>query len=270
MKKHELRFQRLGKYTVFATAFLASQQADTQVVYTDVDPDVVLNPNEFGTIDLDNDGSLDFDLVNLNDSFATALGIGIYDSQAVAGYMLDFFGTSFAMASMFDAGEPIGPSLNWMTQTNSGNGFWGSLMGFGDFGQWDNVTNKFAGLRIRIGGNDHYGWARFDVTHTKLTLKDYAYNDTPNASINADLVGIQSAQQQFTPTVYSNNDFLQIELPSNISSADVVVFDMNGRLLSNEHISSSATIQMGEYPQGIYLVKIASGEMSYSTLFSKK
>ena len=50
--KQELLLKKLGTYGLFATAFLAHKNSDAQVVYTDVDPDLVLNSNEFDDIDL--------------------------------------------------------------------------------------------------------------------------------------------------------------------------------------------------------------------------
>lgn len=265
--KQELLLKKLGTYGLFATAFLAHKNSDAQVVYTDVDPDLVLNSNEFDDLDLNNDGTNDFGLANIQSSFNAAIGISVTNSAAVAGYMLDFYGTSFAMASMLDEGDPIGPTLNWNTQTSSGNAFWGSVFGFGDVGPWDNVTNKFAGLRIIVDGNTHYGWARFDVSHTKLTLKDYAYDETPDAAINGELLDI-NGNPEFFPTVYSYENHLQIILPTSVPSAEATIFDMNGRMISNKTIFSNENIEMGNLSKGMYLVRIANGEKMFSTIFT--
>ena len=265
--KKELLLKRLGSYGLFATAFLAGTNSDAQVVYTDVDPDLVLNSNEFGDFDLNNDGTNDFGLINIQSSFNAAIGISVYNSAAVAGYLFDFYGTSFPMASMFDEGDPIGPALNWNTQTDSGNAFWGNVFGFGDFGPWDNVTNKFAGLRIQVGGNTHYGWARFDVSHTKLTLKDYAYNETPDAAINGELLDINGTPE-FFPTVYSYENHLHIVLPESVPTAAATIFDMNGKMISNKTSLSNENIEMGNLSKGLYLVKIANGEKMFSTVFA--
>jgi len=61
----------------------------------------------------------------------------------------------------------------------------------GTTGPWVNVTDRYLGLRFKIGGKLHYGWARFNVTVVKgkfeivATLTGYAYETIPNKPIIA-------------------------------------------------------------------------------------
>lgn len=51
---------------------------------------------------------------------------------------------------------------------------------------WSGKNDKYLGLRIKINGKMHYGWARMNVTSlTQWVVKDYAYNATPNMPILA-------------------------------------------------------------------------------------
>ena len=57
-------------------------------------------------------------------------------------------------------------------------------------GNWVNVTNDYVGLRFKIAGKTHYGWARLTVQITsrsviKATLTGYAYETIPNKPIIA-------------------------------------------------------------------------------------
>ncbi len=57
----------------------------------------------------------------------------------------------------------------------------------GSVGPWNNVKNKYLGLKFYIKGKPHYGWARLNVNHTDglphATLTGYAYQTIPNKPI---------------------------------------------------------------------------------------
>jgi len=56
-------------------------------------------------------------------------------------------------------------------------------------GSWMNVKNRYLGLRFKINGKIHYGWARLSVQVQHLsitaTLTGYAYETIPNKAIIA-------------------------------------------------------------------------------------
>jgi hypothetical protein len=56
-------------------------------------------------------------------------------------------------------------------------------------GQWVNVRSRYLGLKFRINGKVHYGWARLNVTvgnsRISATLTGYAYETTANKAIIA-------------------------------------------------------------------------------------
>ena len=61
------------------------------------------------------------------------------------------------------------------------------------YGSWVNggkgVKDRYLGLRFKINGLYHFGWARISITTTKNTftavLKGYAYETVPHKSIIA-------------------------------------------------------------------------------------
>ena len=58
------------------------------------------------------------------------------------------------------------------------------------YGSWLNVSNRYLGLRFKIAGKVHYGWARLNVAadqhaHVTATLTGYAYETIPNKAITA-------------------------------------------------------------------------------------
>jgi hypothetical protein len=58
-------------------------------------------------------------------------------------------------------------------------------------GPWGNVTNRYLGLKFKINGKFHYGWARLSVKALKgqfkitATLTGYAYETIPDKAIIA-------------------------------------------------------------------------------------
>jgi hypothetical protein len=62
-------------------------------------------------------------------------------------------------------------------------------------GRWDNVNNRYLGMKFTINGQVHYGWARLSVTNLKdkfritATLTGYAYETIPNKAIIAGATG---------------------------------------------------------------------------------
>ena len=83
-------------------------------------------------------------------------------------------------------GSPIGPEGHFQAGTNAlviGR----SSNGASGYGPWFNVTNRYLGLKFKIKGKTHYGWARLTVTGTfgsiVATLTGYAYETIPNKAI---------------------------------------------------------------------------------------
>jgi hypothetical protein len=57
------------------------------------------------------------------------------------------------------------------------------------FGNWNNVKNRYLGLKFAITGKTHFGWARLNVScnsannKIKAVLTGYAYETIPNKPI---------------------------------------------------------------------------------------
>jgi hypothetical protein len=53
------------------------------------------------------------------------------------------------------------------------------------FGLWRNVQNRYLGLKFRIQGKVHYGWARLSILNSTSLLTGYAYETIPGKAITA-------------------------------------------------------------------------------------
>ena len=89
-------------------------------------------------------------------------------------------------ASALKPGSVVGPyqyfpgqGMAEVTHTGGGGTYYA--------GSWLNVKNRYLGLRFKIAGKIHYGWARLSVQVTSssitATLTGYAYETLPNKSI---------------------------------------------------------------------------------------
>jgi hypothetical protein len=75
-------------------------------------------------------------------------------------------------------------------------------------GDWDNVANRYLGLKFLINRKTHYGWARLSVQGRPpitATLTGYAYETIPGKSIKAGQTkeaADQAGEEDFGPNAY--------------------------------------------------------------------
>lgn len=182
--------KRLLAYTVAGAGAVAlGPAASAEIVFTPAD--VTLSRSGTLQIDVNNDGIPDFVLsksvTGCSSSFCVAqLQVGGSKDAGVVGRKI------YPWASAWPAqpGSLVGPSARWVKvrfqwalmawDACTPGSCWGG-------GPWNNVGNKFLGVRFKIDGNVHYGWARFAVTFPPLSahLTGYAYETEPNKTILA-------------------------------------------------------------------------------------
>ncbi|MFI5172290.1 MAG: T9SS type A sorting domain-containing protein [Chitinophagales bacterium] len=271
MNKSDLVLKRIRSYSAFAASILSGTVVESQIIYTDVNPDLDINLNEEYFIDLNNDGIDDFSLYNFSDAGNMIELVYGYSNAAIVGSIATIIGSTVNFASALDAGINVGTGLNWLTGSSTYGALWASGPKIGNVGQWDNVTDKYLGLRISIAGNTFYGWARLDASHTTITLKDYAYNASPNHNINTgDEVAVKNELADFTPVIYFYETAIHIQLPENIHSPKISMYDIAGQLIMSQTITSSSIILINDFKEGIYLIKIGDEAIYYSsTIFVK-
>jgi hypothetical protein len=280
-KKPTILSKKLKSYSALAGSLaLAGSQADAQIMYTDVTPDSTTTMSgSFYNLDLDNDGTFDFTInLDLNVSsaytsnFVTITPAG---SNAINGSTATPYVYPYAM----DAGDTIKPSLTFQTgSAQSMNMFYASASSANAFGNWIGVTDKYLGLQFNIGTQVHYGWARLDVAAngTSFTIKDYAYDATPGASIVAGEMpvptGIDAALAQNT-VIYGYEKTIKVKLMNNSSVEGMItVSDVLGQEIAKVNVTDAeTTINMDDAKPGVYFVTIskADGNSYTKKLFMK-
>jgi hypothetical protein len=168
------------------------QSAEAKIIYTKTHH--VIGANGVYNLDLNHDGVTDFEIKNFTsytDTYAAFLSaLPAQRSNAVVGL------TPYAYA--LRPGVTVGPKQP----------FSGALMVWArtdgpQYGSWIDVCGRYLGLKFRIKGKVHYGWARLNVrvSHISITatLTGYAYETIANKAIiagktkGADVITVQPA-----------------------------------------------------------------------------
>ena len=192
-KLSETTQRRLNAYALAATAagvgILASGPAsEAKIIYTPAHR--VIKEGTSYKLDLNHDGIVDFTLA---DRRCNSCGGGdVLSALPAIGNGASGFATTGVFsgnwASALKRGAVIGtrryfPGKGMAFIGTTGDG--GTDRG----GSWVNVKNRYLGLKFKIAGKTHYGWARLSVVVQGLsitaTLTGYAYETIPNEPIIA-------------------------------------------------------------------------------------
>jgi hypothetical protein len=196
------------KHALLLLAVIATQ-AHAQIIYTDVIPDATYTgTNDTCSLDLNNDGNIDFLIVHLTLQAPCPSSCSPSQTRSRRWIRITPLGTnavanSASFASQLPQGQPIEPGLTWnnaseqplVIQSPPGcRPFMTQLVcvpGAQFTGAWLDSASvdspKFLGLRFESAGSTFYGWARLSIpgNATRFTLKDYAYNSTPDEGLFA-------------------------------------------------------------------------------------
>jgi len=188
---HKLTLYALAASSAGVGLLALPQPAQAKVVYTKTHQ--VIGLHHPYKLDLNQDGTTDF---LIQETQAGSMGFKVNDlavrermGNAVEGYA----NSSRRYASALKRGAPIGGRQRFVS-----GGRFGQQMAevqqsdtvfYKYYGPWTNVTNGYLGLKFKIDGKTHYGWARLSVVHQgfKLTgtLTGYAYETIANKAIVA-------------------------------------------------------------------------------------
>lgn len=186
MNKHKKNASRLLQYAAASAGVLAINNADAQMVYTDIDPDIVLEFDGIDTymLDLNNDGTDDFSIqaITTLSSFTTSSGVS---STTVYAVKIEPLGDNEIQITDTD-GPFIAAPGNWID---------GILSAYSTFTTEEAVTldlhyiiPEYLALRLHVDGNEHYGWLRLYMTNMgEVILKDYAFETMPDTPIYAQI-----------------------------------------------------------------------------------
>ncbi len=188
-KKNTIFENRLINYSLIAGAVLTvAPNIDAQIIYT--------NPaDQSGTSQIFNinfDGAGEPEIVI---EFGPAHGIASDDIWVTGGssnaFMIaseDLNGSSNWYGKALALSVTIGPATTGGAATGFATNNNAAVLAYCGVGLWNDVENKYLGVKFKIGANTHYGWIRMTVlgsTNFNSTLFDFAYESTPNLGIKA-------------------------------------------------------------------------------------
>jgi hypothetical protein len=180
--------QQLHSYAIAAAAAGVSVlslagSSEAKIVYTPAHR--VISDGRSYKLDFAGDGRTDLTLQNKHISNCTTDGCTTWQSLAVNlpgsnQVVYNVFG-AVAMKAGMRIG-PVDPFAGGPQVLVFGNGSFG--------GSWVNVKNRYLGVKFKIKGKYHYGWARLSVSVGRpititATLTGYAYETIANKPLNA-------------------------------------------------------------------------------------
>lgn len=276
---------KLKSYSALTSAFLAAASgADAQILYHDVNPDVVLHNSDY-SVDMDQDGMTDFILKQISVTSSgnnyQAAGISAPSSRLTNRVITKVISSSFFYADRLNAASPIGPAVTgWQTMqqgisyvfplginfSNSFYGFWGG-------------QNGYLGVEFKTNGNTFYGWIEcyVSVHADTLILKGFGYEAMPNTLINAGDSGTFTALAQqstfnfignFYPNALKSNiAFIHIDAKEN-TDLNFEIMNGAGQVLLTEKKKLSIgknilSLNASGLENGIYFVKVISEEKNF-------
>lgn len=281
---------RLASYSLFSATFiLIHHSVDGAVVYTDLEPDLILpGPYDLYLLDMDNSGGFELRFYNFSLAYYSYANFSYRTRQAI---MIDSMEEGVYVAALADwtyysgivkyplalvSGELIDDSVPWYKKLYPWDNFLMAARTYENSGiDLDTCTNcvwynesvsetvdHYLAIKFNIALEVHYGWIRCDVLDEGRTLiiKDYAYETEPDNPIvagdTAHYIGIKNLENTIEATVYSFSKDIFI-LTETFHNTELIIYDLNGKQIINEFLQSKReSISMINYPAGIYLVTL--------------
>jgi hypothetical protein len=154
-------------------------------------------------------------------------------------------------------GDVIDGTQNIWTSNNK---YWINLYNSAtNKGNWNNVTNKYIGLKMYKNGDEFFGWVQMTITpgtsQPTVTLYDHAYQKTPGKGLTAgQTVGVNHI-------IRNNDNYILSNRRLNIladRAEKILITDMSGRQMLNMDVKSNKSIDLSAFANGIYMIRIAT------------
>jgi hypothetical protein len=269
MMTNELK-KKLGLYSLASGAIIAmTGNAEAQgVVYNDIPDNTVSTAGGSYLIDLNGDASNDFTIIlNAWTGSDAALyikpisGAGSILGQTDAGFT--YVATPLGLNTTLKA-SPASPNV-WgssaMMAVNAGS----------NYGKFKSVTDKYIGLRLKVGADYYYGWVRVDVDIANYTfvVKDFAYNSDMNTTIKTGQItgtgtttAVEQSQELDSKTIVFVNEQNEISVTNNTGKTfNATLMNINGNQIGSTIVNDGTTVLPSQgLVSGMYLVKITMGE----------
>lgn len=279
---------KLNNYAAFATAFLFTHNINAEIVYTDIEPDVTLdNDNYFYEIDIDDGGVNDFQFLRIKGayysywesvyrSFTALFFYNLAENKFFAG---SYFTVGSAMYSSYQTFRPyaipvgysVGPLLSFQSEG------WPIMVShvfdeshnlIKNEGHWSAVDEGYIGIRMGVLGEARYGWIRVTIIEEPLSIiiHDFAYETTLNKPIRtgvtfSSIAETASGSSPFS-IVHSDKNTIQVLAPNQLPYT-IQLFDLSGKMVLNSNQQTGNTTITIPNQTGVYILQIQSDGNQY-------
>lgn len=261
--------RKLNAYAAAAGAIAVAGTASAQVNYTDINPDTIVHDSVYYDLDMDNNGQpeMRFETVTYTGSSVTVNLAQVQlqgdTNNAIIGSL--YYGMYPFPYSMNNGDSISSTNTNWHNaNVNAGLQYLGVVAGSYTYCNWLGVSDKYLGVRFKIGANTHYGWVRLSVNSTADTIwvKDYAYELLPNVGITAgQMVGIPSHNANSPVRIFASGNTVvlqntQVEKGGTVRISNMLGQNVYETAITDEHMR----IGLGNDAPGIYFVEVLQGD----------
>ena len=162
---------KLAGYSAAAAvgAFGISTSADGAVVYTDITDATVSAGNDV-EIDYDGDSNRDVLFRIINGGVRAYGDTGNIFTDTEGGTKNTYYIRGFELGEILDASTTIENGPN--------------ILAGGDF----SGPGQYLGVQFSFSGQTHYGWVGVEVNGSTGTIRDYAYESSPDTAIAAGVI----------------------------------------------------------------------------------
>jgi hypothetical protein len=179
-------YHQLNLYTLAASAagvsLLASvQPSEAKIVYTKTHQ--VIGADGIYPLDLNHNGIIDFLIQEFGAPFSNSGSNRLLVKEA--------FGNAVEASNAVAAALGNGALIDSRQRFIAGTNYLGEVMvqagcsiesGCSTQGQWVNVNNRYLGLKFRVNGRTHYGWARLTLDSSEGETVLHAFKGVPDGN----------------------------------------------------------------------------------------
>jgi Secretion system C-terminal sorting domain len=250
MKRKIIILNKMAAICCFMILALFNSKVSSQIIYTDI---ADATPSATYPLDLNNDSIDDF-LIQFD--LSDKLLCKPQNNNAYAGEFVGGLHLPWALSSSIDICDSL---ITWYDASNLGTMAWGTSIG-----NWVGATNKYLALKLVVGANTYYGWARLDVesTSSSFTIKDYAYESTPNACIESGQIalGINENTTNNAMSVFPNpfNSTTTLITIKHLKNATLTITNSYGQAVKQVKNIKGQTLSLSleTLPSGIYFIRL--------------
>ncbi len=272
-------YLRYGVF-LFVCCVVLSSRASSQVLYTDIVPDTVVqaivgNPTAEFYLDLNNDGKRDFRFVHFAPvPVFTAVEVYCFPDDIEEGVMVEAFDQRPSAAKKGNAITMALSSKQFVNTYHDGVNSALFINNADDLTEpWDTGEDRYLGVAISLNDGWHFGWIRLNMpaNASSFTIKDYAVELTPEKTIYAGDMGTTAVDRpelaSSEPEIHTAGKSLFVTLPPAAANATLALYSILGTHAGSFELpNSSNMIDLRGATPGVYAALVNVGNRVHTKL----